>query len=219
MSFLGVMVPGDAGANPDVPGGGRTVEVKLADDAQALEWAPKGSLLSDEMLNRAGQPPLLAGSSSAGVITLSFQGLRKLDVDSMLTSEALDALLDACFMNEAGVFDTVLRRSRKDDREVRLPGFRILSRNERSFVPSPPKAAAAAESCPLEVPALWRSFESKNLRLSSKESDFGRGMVPRTVEMSKPCAISTVVRNSIASLTPPALLRVYDRVRLSVLVD
>lgn len=138
VSYLGVVVPGERGAIPEEPGGGRTVDVKLADEAEAPGLVPKEDLLSDEVLNRAGQPPLLAASSSARLTPLSFQGVLMLDTDSMLTSDALDALLEACFMNEPGVLDPVLRRSRKEDRDVRLLGLRILSRKERSLVPSPP---------------------------------------------------------------------------------
>ena len=62
---------------------------------------------------------------------------------------------------------------------------------------------------------LWMSLLSKKGRESSKESDFGRGIAPFTVEASRPWGIRRATRKSMASFRPPALLRVYWRRRRS----
>lgn len=106
--------------------------------------------------------------------------------DSIDTREAREALDDACLKKEPGELDWFLRRSRKDDMEEMLPGLRNFSNNEPRSLTSSPKVDLVGESVPSGAGACCRSLELKNGKLSSNESDFGRGMAPLTVAASKP---------------------------------
>ena len=89
-----------------------------------------------------------------------------------------------------------------------LPGLRILPKRDPRSLASSPNVDRVGESVPSGAGALCRSFESKNGRESSKESDFGLGIAPLTVVASKPCGMSRETKKSMASFNPPALLRV-----------
>lgn len=100
-----------------------------------------------------------------------------------------------------------------------LPGLRILPKREPRSLASSPNVDLVGESVPSGVGAFCSSLESKKGNESSKESDFGLGIAPFTVAASSPCGISRDTRKSIASLSPPALLRVYARSSRSSLVS
>ena len=120
---------------------------------------------------------------------------------------------------EPGELDWFLRRSRKDEIEEMLPGLRSLSKSEpRSLTSSPLNVERVGESVVRGKGACWSSFELKKGRDSSKESDLGRGIEPLTAVASKPCTTRRETRKSIASFKPPALLRVYARVRRAIIV-
>lgn len=103
----------------------------------------------------------------------------------MLTSEALEALFEACLNNEAGELEPFLRRSRKDEKEEMLPGLRSLSKMERLSLSSP-NWVLVGDSVITGGSARCRSFESKYGIESSKESDFGRGIEPLMLLESRP---------------------------------
>ena len=92
--------------------------------------------------------------------------------------------------------------------EEMLPGLRILPKSEPRSLASSPKVDLVGESVARGAGACCRSLESKNGRDSSKESDLGRGIEPLTVVASSPWATKREMRKSMASLRPPALLRV-----------
>ena len=145
------------------------------------------SLCSDLLSKRSGQP--LWPSSSGRLTPLSFHGLRyPLSRDSIETSDARDALEEACLKREPvpGEEDWFLRRSRKEEIEEMLPGFRILPKMEPRSLTSSPKVDRVGESVPRGAGAFWSNLESKNGRESSKESDLGRGIAPLTVAASSP---------------------------------
>lgn len=101
----------------------------------------------------------------------------------------------------------------KDEKDPILPGFLNLSnRDDRSDtgVESPSRNSdRVGESLRCNEGAFCRILDSKNGSESSKESDFGRGMAPLTVDASKPWGTSCEIRKSMASFNPPALFRVY----------
>ena len=135
--------------------------------------------------NRGGQPE---ASSSGRFTPLSFQMFRKpLSRLSMERREALLALEEGCLKKLPEEFWFL--RLMKEENEEMLPGFRSRSKSEaRSLigVPSPsPKVERVGESVCSEG-AFCSSFESKNGRESSKESDLGRGMEPLMVVASRP---------------------------------
>src|SRR5690349_53823 len=104
----------------------------------------------------------------------------------MLTREAFEALFEACIKSEPGELEPFfLRRSMKELKEDMLPGFRSLSKNDRPLLSSAklPRVGDSEESA---GSARCRSLESKYGMLSSKESDFGRGMAPLTALESSP---------------------------------
>ena len=98
------------------------------------------------------------GLSSSGRLTpLSFQGFRsalKLRVDSMEIRDDLETLFDPLkkrLLTEAELF---FLRSKNDESEVMLPGFRRRSnRLLRSRATSSPNAALTGESVATEVGA------------------------------------------------------------------
>ena len=105
--------------------------------------APKGNLLSygvdreaDDVAGRLPavepQPLVECRVSCSRSMPESFQGLRYPESrDSILAKEALEALLEACLKSEPGELDPFLRRSRKDENDEMLPGFRSLSKIDR----------------------------------------------------------------------------------------
>lgn len=103
----------------------------------------------------------------------------------MLTNEAFEALAEACFMNaELAPGERVWRRlSRNEENEPIEPGLRNFPKKDVLLLSSPLKTDRVGDS---PGSARCNSFESKNGKLSSKESDLGRGMAPRTVLTSSP---------------------------------
>jgi hypothetical protein len=136
----------------------------------------------------------------------SFQGLRYPESrDSILTREAFEALLEACMKSEPGELEPFLRRrSMNELKEDILPGFLSLSNSDLLLLSST-KLGRVGDSV---ENAGWSSLDSKKGMLSSKESDFGRGMAPLTVFESNPREMSGRRRKSIASFKPPALFLV-----------
>lgn len=97
----------------------------------------------------------------------------------MLTREALEALPEPCRNMDAGEFEPVfLLRSMNEVKEAILLGFRSLSKMDR-VAPSSPNVVRVGESW-TGGSARCSSLDSKNAMLSSKESDFGRGIAPFT---------------------------------------
>lgn len=137
--------------------------------------APKGNLLSyvvREAEDVAGllpavvnDPQLLWGLSASCSRSMpeSFHGFLYPDSrDSILTRDALDALLDACLKREPepGVLvPPFLRRSRKEEKDEMLPGLRSLSKMERCSVSS--NCERVGDSVERGGSARWRSLESK----------------------------------------------------------
>jgi len=130
----------------------------------------------------------------------------------------LETLLEPFLKKElAGECEEFFLRSRNEEIEDMLPGFLSLSKMVlRSRATSSLKEDFVGESEATGAGACCNNFESKYCRDSSKESDFGRGMDPLTMVVSIPAAISREWRKSIASLTPPALLRVKDHISVTV---
>jgi hypothetical protein len=126
----------------------------------------------------------------------------------METRDAFEALLEACLKNEAGEAEWFLRPMNEENEEM-LPGFLRRSKIDPRSLVSSVKLGRVGESVAIGVGACCRSFESKNGKDSSKESDLGRGIAPLTVVASRPWATSREIKKSIASFSPPALLRVY----------
>src|ERR1700733_1991862 len=100
----------------------------------------------------------------------------------------------------------------KEEKEETLPGFRRRSKKEarslnETLSPSP-NVERVGESVECKDGALCSSLESKKGSDSSNESDLGRAIAPLTVVASGPGATRREMRKSMASLRPPALLRV-----------
>ena len=106
-----------------------------------------------------------------------------------------------------------------EEMDEMLPGLRRRSNSDaRSLsetLSASPNVERVGESAEWIDGALCSNFESKKGRDSSNESDWGRGMAPLTVVASNPCVTSRDTRKSMASFTPPALLRVYVNTRHS----
>lgn len=161
------------------------------------------------------------GFSSSGKLTpLSFQGFRsalKLRVDSIEIRDDFDTLLEPLKKLLLADCELFFLRSKKEEIEVMLPGFRSRSRILlRSRAMSAPNAVFTGESLARDDGACWRSLESKYCRDSSKESDFGRGIEPLTMVASTAAVANCANRKSIASRRPPALLRVNPQTSVAV---
>jgi hypothetical protein len=106
--------------------------------------------------------------------------------------EDFDTLLEPFLKNEpAGECEEFFLRSRNEEIEDMLPGFRSLSKIVlRSRTTSSLKDDFVGESEATGAGACCKSLESKYWRDSSKESDFGRGMDPLTIVVSMPAAMS-----------------------------
>lgn len=126
----------------------------------------------------------------------------------METKDAFEALLEACLKNEPGDAEWFLRPI-NDEKEEMLPGFRSLSKIDPRSLVSSEKLGRVGESVMRGAGACCNNLESKKGKDSSKESDLGRGIAPFTVVASRPCATRRDIKKSMASLRPPALLRVY----------
>ncbi len=114
---------------------------------------------------------------SGRLIPLSFQGLRsalKLLVDSIEIKEDLDTLLDPLKNEFPAECELFLRRSKKEEIEVMLPGFRSRSKMVfRSRATSSPNEGLVGESVETDAGACWRSLESKYGSESSNVSRLG----------------------------------------------
>lgn len=125
--------------------------------------------------------------------------------------DALLALEEAYGKKLPGLLFVFFRLINEENDPIE-PGFLSLSKSEdrsETGVTSPSrKMDRVGESLRCRDGAFCRSLDSKNGSESSKESDFGRGMAPLIVDASRPCGTSCEIKKSIASLSPPALLRV-----------
>jgi len=126
--------------------------------------------------------------------------------------EALLALEEGYLKKVPGLLFVFLRLM-KEEKEPMPPGLRSLSNkddlSDTGVVSPSAKIDRVGESLRCSVGAFCKIFDSKKGKESSKESDFGRGIAPLMVDASSPCGTSCEMRKSIASLRPPALLRVY----------
>lgn len=129
----------------------------------------------------------------------------------METRDALLALEEACLKKEPVELFWFLRPMKEENDDM-LPGLRSRSnkdaRSLRDTLSASPNVERVGESVEWIEGAFWRSLESKKGRESSKESDFGRGIVPLTVVASSPYDTRRKIRKSMASFKPPALFRV-----------
>jgi len=129
---------------------------------------------------------------------LSFHGFLsawKLRVDSIEIRDDLDTLLEPLKKELAAVCELFFLRSRKEEMDDMLPGLRSLSKIVfRSRTTSSPNEGFVGESVETGAGALWRSLELKNGYVSSKVSDFGRGIEPLMILGTTPTVAICVWR-------------------------